>query len=148
MECNFRHRLDSWRTLPRRANRTLAGGGSDRLCGPVYRFLVAEVGWHANEQLAAFGPTSARTQLASLYHWTIFTAFFGLVERLQPDSFASSSGAEIGWQQFLYYSYVTLTTLGYCDITPVKFYAQSLATFEAVLGVLYTVILLSRSVSL
>jgi len=38
--------------------------------------------------------------------------------------------------------------VGYGDITPVKFYAQSFASFEAVTGVLFTVILLSRLVSL
>lgn len=79
---------------------------------------------------------------------SIFTAFYGLIEWLAPGSFVASSGAAIEWQQLLYYSYVTLTTLGYGDIIPVKFYAQSFATFEAVLGVLYTVILLSRLVGL
>jgi voltage-gated potassium channel Kch len=46
------------------------------------------------------------------------------------------------------FSYVTLTTVGYGDITPQGFYAQSLVIFEAVIGVLYTVILLSRLVGL
>jgi len=79
---------------------------------------------------------------------SIYTAIYGFIEWAAPGSFAVSSGAELGWQQFLYYSYVTLTTLGYGDITPVGFYAQSAAMFQATLGVLYTVILLSRLVSL
>ncbi|RNF33937.1 potassium channel family protein [Paracoccus methylarcula] len=77
-----------------------------------------------------------------------FAAILALIEWLAPGSFVASSGAEITWQQMVYYSYVTLTTLGYGDITPVGFYAQAFASFEAVLGVLYTVILLSRLVGL
>lgn len=77
-----------------------------------------------------------------------FAAVFALIDWLQPGSFVASSGAPIGWQQLVYYSFVTLTTVGYGDITPAGFYAQSFAAFEAVLGVLYTVILLSRLVGL
>ncbi|MFC6487470.1 potassium channel family protein [Nitratireductor sp. GCM10026969] len=73
---------------------------------------------------------------------------FALIEWLAPGSFAASSGDEITWQKMVYYSYITLTTLGYGDITPVGTYAQAFASFEAVLGVLYTVILLSRLVGL
>jgi hypothetical protein len=77
-----------------------------------------------------------------------FAAAFALIEWCAPGSFAASSGAGIDWQQMVYFSYVTLTTLGYGDITPVGFYAQSFVTFEAIGGTLYTVILLSRLVGL
>jgi hypothetical protein len=49
---------------------------------------------------------------------------------------------------FLYYSYVTLTTLGYGDITPVSPTARILSVTEAITGVLYTAILIARLVSL
>jgi len=77
-----------------------------------------------------------------------FAAVFALVLWLQPGAFVASSGAEIQWQQLLYYSYVTLTTLGYGDIVPITFHAQAFAAFEAIIGTLYTVILLSRLVGL
>ena len=79
---------------------------------------------------------------------SMFTAIYALVEYLEPGSFNIASGGAANWQHFIYFSYVTLTTVGYGDITPVRFFAQSLATFEAITGVLYTVILLSRLVSL
>ena len=79
---------------------------------------------------------------------TGFAALFALIEWIAPGSFLTSSGAAIGWQQMIYFSYVTLTTLGYGDITPVGFYAQSFITFEAIGGTLYTVMLLSRLVGL
>lgn len=77
-----------------------------------------------------------------------FAAVLGLVEWAAPGSFVASSGAPIGWQQMLYFSYVTMTTVGYGDITPVGFYAQSIASFEAIGGTLYSVLLLSRLVGL
>ena len=77
-----------------------------------------------------------------------FAAVLAFIEWCAPGSFVASSGAAIDWQQMVYFSYVTLTTLGYGDITPVGFYAQSFVNFEAIGGTLYTVILLSRLVGL
>ncbi|WP_417280037.1 potassium channel family protein [Celeribacter sp.] len=77
-----------------------------------------------------------------------FAAVLAFIEWCAPGSFVASSGTTIDWQQMVYFSYVTLTTLGYGDITPVGFYAQSFVTFEAIGGTLYTVILLSRLVGL
>ncbi|WP_127598619.1 potassium channel family protein [Nitratireductor alexandrii] len=77
-----------------------------------------------------------------------FAAVLALIEWCVPGSFVASSGAAVDWQQMVYFSYVTLTTLGYGDITPVGFYAQSFVAFEAIGGTLYTVMLLSRLVGL
>ena len=77
-----------------------------------------------------------------------FAAVLAFIEWCVPGSFVASSHAAIDWQQMVYFSYVTLTTLGYGDITPVGFYAQSFVAFEAIGGTLYTVILLSRLVGL
>jgi hypothetical protein len=77
-----------------------------------------------------------------------FAAVLALIEWCVPGSFVASSGAAVDWQQMVYFSYVTLTTLGYGDITPVGSYAQSFVAFEAIGGTLYTVMLLSRLVGL
>lgn len=77
-----------------------------------------------------------------------FAAIFGLIEWLQPGSFVGADGAVADWQHLLYFSYVTLTSLGYGDILPVSYHAQAFAAFEAIVGVLYTVILLSRLVGM
>lgn len=52
------------------------------------------------------------------------------------------------WQTFVYYSYATLTTLGYGDILPATYWARSAATFEAVVGVLYTAVIVARLVGI
>jgi hypothetical protein len=48
--------------------------------------------------------------------------------------------------QLNYYSFVTLSTLGYGDITPVTRVAKSFATLEAILGQLYLAVLIARLV--
>ena len=48
----------------------------------------------------------------------------------------------------LYFSFVTLTTLGYGDITPVSSVARMLTTAEALIGQIYLVVLVARLVGL
>jgi hypothetical protein len=52
------------------------------------------------------------------------------------------------WQNLVYYSYVTLTTAGYGDVLPVTLWARSLASLEAIIGVLYLTIIMARLVGL
>jgi len=49
---------------------------------------------------------------------------------------------------WVYFSFVTLTTVGYGDITPVAHAARSLTILEALIGQLYPAIVLARLVSL
>ena len=51
-------------------------------------------------------------------------------------------------QALAYFSYVTLTTVGYGDITPVHPTARMLAIGEALVGQLYPAVLIGRLVSL
>jgi hypothetical protein len=66
---------------------------------------------------------------------------FGVVESLHPGSFSIPEIQGISTSRhFLYYSFVTITTLGYGDITPVTSLARSLCILEAVIGQLYLVV--------
>ncbi len=49
---------------------------------------------------------------------------------------------------FIYYSFVTLTTLGYGDIVPMSDAARALASLEAIVGQMYVAILVARLVGL
>lgn len=55
---------------------------------------------------------------------------------------------QVGELALVYFSFVTLTTLGYGDITPASPLAQTVTWLEAVSGQLYIAILLARLVSL
>jgi voltage-gated potassium channel len=50
------------------------------------------------------------------------------------------------FNDYLYFSFVTLTTLGYGDVTPVSHLARSMAILIAVTGQLYTTILIAMLV--
>jgi hypothetical protein len=71
----------------------------------------------------------------------MWTFIFVVVETLQPGSFNLPEGQGLeATRQFVYFSFVTLTTLGYGDITPVTGLARSLCILEAVIGQLYLVV--------
>jgi hypothetical protein len=67
---------------------------------------------------------------------------------VDPEAFHPAGAYFVAPQRWLYYSFVTLTTVGYGDITPVGPLARSLAILEALTGQLYPAILLARLVAL
>ena len=76
-----------------------------------------------------------------LFMALMWTFIFVVVEILHPGSFNLPEGVDISaTRQFVYYSFVTLTTLGYGDITPITPLARSLCILEAVIGQLYLVV--------
>lgn len=78
----------------------------------------------------------------------MWAAIFSVLEILQPGSFKMPEimGTEI--RHFSYYSFVTLTTLGYGDITPLTAPSRSLSILEAIMGQLYVAILIARLVGI
>jgi len=83
---------------------------------------------------------------------------YSLVEVADRDSFALAHveaggdgslrfrGAQTAYA--VYYSFVTLTTLGYGDVTPLSTPARIFAVLEAVLGQIYLAVLVARLVGL
>jgi len=75
-----------------------------------------------------------------------------LVDRLVPDSFVFTVGPVSGHSMnnfnALYFSFTTLSTVGYGDIIPVSGVARMLAMAEAVFGMFYVTLLIARLVSL
>ncbi|MFO1037882.1 MAG: ion channel [Geminicoccaceae bacterium] len=81
----------------------------------------------------------------------IFAAVYAFIENIQPGAIAMPDrdiGAPLHPLHFLYFSLVTLTTVGYGDTVPVSALARSLATMEAAMGQLYPAIILARLVSM
>lgn len=77
---------------------------------------------------------------------------YNLVGCLVPDCFAFSVPATASHTMkgfnSLYFSFITLTTVGYGDITPVSNVARMLAIMEAMTGTLFVGVLIARLVSL
>ena len=86
----------------------------------------------------------------------VFVPIYGVVETLtvELNDQHAFSDARVGpddvfpWQTLMYYSYATLTTLGYGDVLPLTATARSIASVEAATGVLYTTVIMARLVGL
>jgi voltage-gated potassium channel len=77
---------------------------------------------------------------------------YSLVAELIPNAFSFNAATishhgMAGFNSF-YFSFVTLSTVGYGDITPVARVARMLAAAEAMTGLLYVAVLVARLVSL
>jgi hypothetical protein len=80
----------------------------------------------------------------------LWSQAYMLLGQLTPDSFqfvmVGNSGRGMNGFNAFYFSFSTLTTLGFGDITPVSRIARTLAIMEATTGTLYLAILISRLV--
>ena len=75
----------------------------------------------------------------------MWSFIFQFIETFHPGSFLFPQGQQSEIRSgFLYYSFVTLTTLGYGDITPVTPPARSLSLLEAIIGQMYVAVLIAR----
>lgn len=75
----------------------------------------------------------------------IWAMLYTLTNVASPGSFAGFSPTEdLGWDsEWLYFSFVTMTTLGYGDILPVSATARALAYLQAVVGQFYIAVLVA-----
>ena len=87
----------------------------------------------------------------------LWSLAYSLTEALSPGSFVYPLAGDVtGFMRIgdksrgipLYYSIVTMTTLGYGDILPVSPVARVVATMQAMLGQIYLVVLVARLVGL
>lgn len=88
-----------------------------------------------------------------LFFGNICGFIYAIIGRIDPNAFsipettASYLGDNIGdISSAMYFSFVTLTTLGYGDITPVNDFARSLAFLEAATGQIYLTVLIASLV--
>ena len=69
-------------------------------------------------------------------------AYF-ILEYVYPGSFSIPEGASRDTFTYLYFSFVTITTLGYGDVLPLTQKASSLVILEAVTGQIYLVVVVA-----
>lgn len=88
-------------------------------------------------------------------YWMIGMAFafiYVLLEFASPGSFSnialSVDAEQPTLSSYVYFSFVTLSTLGYGDMTPLTRHAGVTAYMEAILGQLYLAILMARLVGM
>lgn len=80
----------------------------------------------------------------------VWSCAYTLVYQLLPDAFNGIGAVPFEGQlsEMLYFSFVTLTTLGYGDVTPAHPITRWMAQLEAVFGQLYIAILIASLVGM
>ncbi|HYB53745.1 MAG TPA: ion channel [Thermoanaerobaculia bacterium] len=116
---------------------------------------LAIFAWLVLIQVFREGPiTSQRIQGAVAVYLllgVIWLVAYDLVYKMVPGAFRFADGADETTHHLhdlAYYSFITLTTIGYGDIVPAHPAARSLAMAEGLLGQLYPAILIARLVSM
>jgi hypothetical protein len=98
--------------------------------------------------LATVRKMRADTIYAAIAGYLVIGVVFMLmhlaVEALQQDAYSGGTMVTDG----TYYSFITLTTLGYGDIAPVSAVAKRVSLLEAVVGVLYTTVAVAMIVGI
>jgi diacylglycerol kinase len=136
-----------WREDPTRLTEWVSAGGRFLAIATV-SLVIARVVFGAGRV------TFHRVQGAVVLYLNFGLMFFivyRLMDDLVPNSFSGLPplGKDFGsGAALLYFSFSTLTTLGYGDILPVHPLARNIANLEAIIGQLYPATLLARLVSL
>ncbi len=119
--------------------------------------VLAVLAWHIGR--AVFGPgrvTFHRIQGALAFYLIlalIFTHVYGVITVLVPDAFSNlpsepTRNALYLRGRLLYFSLVTLTSVGYGDVLPLHPFARSLDNLESLVGQLFPPTLLARLITL
>jgi ion channel len=121
-------------------------------------FTVQVILRHALQARRVTVDTLSAALCAYLLIGLIWAVLYTIMEVLSPGSFTlpprqpSAAHEDMllhsQFSRFIYYSFVTLTSTGFGDITPVGDSARSLSILEAIIGQFYVAVLISRLVGL
>jgi hypothetical protein len=126
------------------ATGALAAGSAIALLAVVrtIRFALSRTAIDAEHIYAALSAYLLGGLLFGVLHWAIALTW--------PGSFAEAGAgtapAAFTLSTAIYYSFVTLATLGYGDVFPRTEVARGVAIFEAVAGQLYVAVMIARLV--
>jgi voltage-gated potassium channel len=114
-------------------------------CGMSFRFILEDITADLKVDINRVIGAACLYLLIGL----IFGLLYTILETFVPGSFSNlPEQAERVSGELFYYSYVTLTTLGYGDIVPLRPIARTLAFLEAIVGVFYMSIMIGAMIGL
>jgi len=139
----------------------VVGGALQAMAGRLSLLGMTENFWVAAGALAATasvrramrpGPADGERIFAALDAYLLAGLLFGvwywMLEHAWPGSFRLGAEGGLDLPQAVYFSFVTIATLGYGDIVPASDPARGLAILEAIGGQMYVAVLIARLVTL
>jgi voltage-gated potassium channel len=115
------------------------------ICGLIlFAFAVISILKYIFSHQVVARQTISAAVVVYLLMALMWSFIYRLIEILYPASFAIAHGKLLDAENiYLYFSLVTITTLGYGDITPIGSHAISLAVLEAITGQIYLVVVVA-----
>ncbi len=117
--------------------------------------FVALVAWILLRQVLRSGPVNPHRIEGAVAVYLLMGLWWSVVYSAvlvwDPRAFSSSlplAADHLSAARMVYFSFVTMTSVGYGDITPVNPLARSLAMLQALFGQLFPVVLLARLVAM
>lgn len=118
----------------------------------VYAVFLGAAIVTISQQLNRAQKVDQNILLGAISVYLLIGIFWFLLYRISyiisPTNFNELPSDGINNFVLLYFSFTTLTTLGYGDITPTDSIAMGLSNMEAIIGQMYSVIFVARLVSL
>ncbi len=126
-------------------------GPDDALIGPAIVLAIGVVAAATISRRVLSRPLPDTTSIAAsacayLLIGYSFASLYLLIDRIAANQFLSS-GEALTPESAIYFSFVTLTTLGFGDLTPAASSGRTLVTLEAMAGQFYIAIAVARLVA-
>lgn len=126
------------------------------IAASLIRIVIFCYGWLAmladlSRRQKVTGHTLASAVIAYLFIGVIWSYMYLVVWHIDPKAFHIADLTEYEfkpWNLAMYFSLVTLTTVGYGGIIPIDRWVMVMASFEAIFGAFYLTIVVARLVAL
>ncbi len=120
---------------------TLAVGSAVRLV--LYLAALVAILRRIMQHMRVDGATLLGAMCLYLLLGLVFASLFGLIAAIQTTAFFSGANGDGTWTDRVYFSYTTMTTVGYGDFTAATSVGRMSAVSEALIGQLYLVSVVS-----
>jgi ion channel len=119
---------------------------ADAVGAVVLALCVVAILTHVFRSADITADTIFAAMVAYMFLALAFSRAFVIMQAVSPSNFGLREGVNMDLE-LLYFSFVTIATLGYGDVTPRLPSAQMLAVLEAVIGQFYVAVLIAWLVS-
>lgn len=129
------------------ATPVIRAGLPEAVSGMLLLVAPAAILWRVLQHRRVTGQTIMGAIAVYVLVGLLMAFVFAAIEGLTVEPFFTS-GQRAEYPDFLFFSFVTLTTTGYGNLVPASTLGQTLAVFEAMAGQVYLVTLVARLVGL